>query len=102
MTTPGAAILLLHERVVLAQDVFAEIRIWRVPRPVAGSSHDLKYSLALVAARECVLRYDNEAGKGDHRHTADGREAAYAFRGGDALVADFWTEVDAWLARNRS
>jgi hypothetical protein len=96
------AILLLHERVVLSEDVFAEVRIWRVPEAVSGSAHDLKYSLALVAARRCGLRYDNEAGKGDHRHTADGREAPYAFRGADRLIADFWMEVDAWLARNRS
>ena len=102
MTTVSKATLLLHERVVLASDAFAEIRIWRVPRAVPGSAHDLKYSLALVAARRCVLRYDNEAGKGDHRHMADDREAGYAFRDADTLIADFWMEVDEWLARNRS
>lgn len=94
--------LLLRERVVLAEDMFAEIRIWRVPRPVRGSAHELKYALALVAAGRCVLRYDNEAGKGDHRHEEDGRETAYIFRGAETLVADFWAEVDEWLARNRS
>lgn len=102
MTTAGKAVLLLHERIVLAGDVFAEIRIWQVPRAVRGSSHDLKYSLALVATGECVLRYDNEAGKGDHRHTEGGGEAAYTFRDADTLIADFWTEVDQWLAANRS
>jgi hypothetical protein len=86
---------------VLAQDVFAEIRIWQVPQPVRGSQHDLKYSLALVARRHCVLRYDNEAGKGDNRHTEDGRETGYAFRDAEGLIADFWVEVDEWLARNR-
>ena len=101
-TTVSKAIPLLHERVVLARDVFAEIRIWRVPRSVLGSTHDLKYSLALVAARTCVLRYDNESGKGDHRHMEDGSEAAYAFRNADTLIADFWTEVDEWLVKNRS
>jgi hypothetical protein len=102
ITTVSKAILLLHERVVLARDVFAEIRIWLVPQSVPGSTHDLKYSLALVAARRCVLRYDNESGKGDHRHAEDGGEAAYAFRNADTLIADFWKEVDAWLERNRS
>lgn len=97
----GKTIPLLHERVVLASDVFAAIRIWRVPHAVRGSVHDLKYSLALVAGRECVLRYDNEAGKGDHRHMADGSEATYAFRSADDQIADFWMEVDEWLARNR-
>ena len=96
------AVPLLNERFVLAEDAFAEIRIWQVPRAVAGSSHDLKYSLALVAAGKCVLRYDNEAGKGDHRHMADGREAPYAFQAAEKLIADLWTEVNEWLARNRS
>jgi hypothetical protein len=86
---------------VVADDAFVEIRIWQVPRPVAGSLHDLKYSLALIAARRCVLRYDNEAGKGDHRHGEDGRETTYVFRGAERLVADFWAEVDEWLARSR-
>ncbi|WP_317208261.1 toxin-antitoxin system TumE family protein [Rhizobium halophilum] len=40
-----------------------DIKIWRVPKPVRGSLHDLKYSLALIANQACVLRYDNEAGK---------------------------------------
>ena len=98
----SGAILLLHERLVLAEDVFAELKVWQVPKTVPGSSHDLKYSLALVEAGTCVLRYDNEAGKGDHRHAPGGGEVAYVFRGADALMADFWTEVDEWLARNRS
>ncbi len=96
------ASLLLHERVVLAEDVFVEIRVWRVPRPVPGSAHDLKDSLALVAARRCVLRYDNEAGKGDHRHSQDGAEFPYPFDDAETLIADFWREVDEWMAANRS
>jgi hypothetical protein len=31
-------------------------------------AHELWYRLALVVGGKCVLRYDNEAGKGDHRH----------------------------------
>ena len=94
--------LLLHERVVLDEAVFVEIKVWQVPRSVRSSAHDLKYALALVADRVCVLRYDNEAGKGDHRHTADGREQAYRFRGVDALIEDFWGDVDAWMTHRSS
>jgi len=43
----------------------------------------------------CVLRYDNEAGKGDHRHV-DATETAYAFTTPDRLLADFWKDVDNW------
>ncbi len=43
---------------------------------VVGSAHSFKYSLAYVIHGMCVLRYDNEAGKGDHLHF-DGEESSY-------------------------
>ena len=58
--------LLLQRRVVTAPDAFVEIVIWRVPQPVAPSAHEFKYRLAYVVCGECVLRFDNERGKGDH------------------------------------
>lgn len=87
--------LLLDERHQLAEEAFAELRIWRVPNPVRGSAHDFKYALAFVVQAKCVLRYDNEAGKGDHRHFGDG-ENAYGFITIDRLLADFWVDVDEW------
>ena len=60
--------LLLDERHILGEAAFAEIVVWRVPVSVRGSAHEYRYRLALVLDGECVLRYDNEAGKGDHRH----------------------------------
>jgi len=44
------------------------------------------------------LRYDNEAGRGDHRHDADGQELPYAFRSVETLIEDFWKDVDTWKA----
>ena len=58
-----------------------------------ASAHRFKYRLALVVNGECVLRYDNEAGKGDHRHI-HGREEPYAFVDIDRLLADFRAEVE--------
>jgi len=89
---------LAHERHVLAEDVFAEIVVWRVPNAVKGSSHRFKYRLALIVAGECVLRYDNESGKGDHRH-AGKVESAYAFSSYEKLLADFWADVESWRQR---
>jgi len=86
---------LAHERHIIAEDVFAEIVVWRVPQQVKGSTHRLKYRLALVVAGTCVLRYDNEPGKGDHRHVG-GAEAPYAFSSYERLLTDFWADVDAW------
>jgi hypothetical protein len=65
--------------------------IWQVPVGLRGSDHDFKYRLALIVDGECVLRYDNEAGKGDHRHVG-GREEPIAFTA-EALVGEFLDEV---------
>lgn len=91
------AALLLRERQALTEASFVELVIWRVPRRVPGSAHDFKYSLALVAHGRCVLRYDNEAGKGDHRHV-EGQEVGYRFVDLASLQADFWADVDRWEA----
>jgi len=91
---------LTQERHILEQDAFVEIVVWRVPQPVRGSTHRLKYRLALVVGGECVLRYDNESGKGDHRHVGDA-ETSYAFTSYETLLAEFWADVDAWR-RQRS
>ncbi len=86
---------LADERHVLAEDAFAAIVVWRVPRPVKGSTHRFKYRLALIVAGECVLRYDNETGKGDHRHVGEA-ETVYVLSGYEQLLADFWADVDTW------
>lgn len=92
------AVVLIDERHVLGEDTFVEIVVWQVPQPVRRSTHQWKYRLALVVAGECVLRYDNEAGKGDHRHVG-GKEAPYAFQDYERLLADFWSDVEAWRRR---
>jgi hypothetical protein len=66
---------------------------------LSGSKHRYKYRLAFVVAGECVLRYDNEAGKGDHKHVR-GKEMKYRFVSVDKLVADFFEEVKRWRDEN--
>ena len=76
LTTPASvaivsnmkAALLLHERRDIAEDRFVELVVWQVPRSVRASTHLFKYRLAFLVGGLCVLRYDNEVGKGDHRH----------------------------------
>lgn len=86
---------MLNERHILSEDAFVEMVVWRVPSPVAGSAHRFKYRLALVVNGRCVFCYDNEQGKGDHRHTGED-EAPYVFTTPRALVEDFWNDVDNW------
>ncbi len=86
---------MLRERRLLSRGLFVELVVWQVPAPVRGSSHTFKYRLALVADGECVLRYDNEAGKGDHRHLGS-TELPYSFTSASQLLADFWADVEDW------
>ena len=89
------AVALIRRRVVLAEDAFAEVAIWRVSQPLSPSRHGFKYRLAYVVASQCVLRYDNERGKGDHRHVGT-VEAPYAFSTPDQLMADFNADIARW------
>ena len=87
---------LLDERHVLSESAFAELVVWRVPTPVRGSKHEFRYRLALVVDGECVLRYDNEAGKGEHRHVGE-KQHECRFRSAEQLLADFWSDVEEML-----
>jgi len=87
--------LMLNERHALNEVSFVEMVIWRLPAPLPGSGHSFKYRLALVVNGSCVLRYDNETGKGDHKHTGE-KEIPYDFSSPQALLNDFWIEVDNW------
>jgi hypothetical protein len=89
------AALLLDERHVVAENAFVELVVWRLVSRLPGSGHDFKYRLALVVAGRCVLRYDNESGKGDHRHVGK-KEHLYVFSTPQRLLDDFWNEVDRW------
>ena len=89
------AVLILDDRYPQGDHAFVAVRVFRVPTQVPGSAHDLKYSLAYVVDGECVLRFDNEAGKGDHFHRGK-TEAQYVFSSLEQLLADFWTAVDDW------
>ena len=84
--------LLLRERFVLSQRAFAEIVIWRLSACLPGSMHRFKYRLAYVANRRCMLRFDNEAGKGDHKHVGE-IQVPYGFSELETLQSDFWIAV---------
>src|SRR5258706_15476342 len=93
------AIELVRTRIVYAEDAFAELVLWQLPKPLPGSTHRFKYRLAYVVRGVCVLRYDNESGKGDHRHYV-GKERSYAFRNPDELIAAFESDIARWNREN--
>ncbi len=89
--------LMIKERIVLSKDTFAEIVVWFVSPALHGSTHGFKYRLVLVINNKCVLRYDNETNKGDHKHIED-CEQSYTFTTIEDLLSDFWVDVDNWRA----
>ena len=91
--------LLIDRRIVVSENAFVEISWWRVPCPVPGSRHEFKYRMAYFVDGICVLRYDNEAGKGDHRHEGDA-ETAIVFHSPDQILADFANEARRWNDEN--
>ena len=74
-------------------------RPWAMPRLLLRFTRLLQRpvepALAYVVNGVCVVRYDNEIGKGDHRHIG-GVETPYRFRSPDAMQADFWLDVAQW------
>ncbi|MBK6717051.1 MAG: hypothetical protein IPG57_18755 [Burkholderiales bacterium] len=91
---------LLRRRVADEFGGFAEYVVWLLPQPLPPSQHPYKYRLAYVVDQRCVLRYDNERGKGDHRHF-DGVEQPYTFSSPRRLVADFEADIARWQHENR-
>ena len=66
--------------------------IWQVPEPVPPSEHRIEYRLVYVVDGERVIGYDNERGKGDHRHLR-GDETLYHFKDVPTLIRDFLRDV---------
>ena len=87
--------LMLDERHILSETAFVEMVGWRFSSPLSESPHGFKYRLALVVGGRCVLRYDDETGKGDHKHVGN-EEIPYFFTTLKALLDDFWRDVDQW------
>ena len=86
------ATLRLRTRLVLPDGSIVEMVAWNLPEASAERPHGLKYRLYCGRGGACLVRYDNEAGKGDHVHYGD-REAPYRFSSLEKLVADFLADV---------
>ncbi len=65
-----------------------EMKIWQVPETVPGSRHRLKYSLFYGRPGQRLIGYDNEHGRGDHRHV-EGKQLPYTFTTAEQLIEDF-------------
>ena len=86
------ALLVLRSRTAVDGGI-VEMVVWQVPAPVPPSGHLFKYRLVFIRQGERIVGYDNERGKGDHRHLA-GLEEAYRFVDVDTLIRDFLSDVE--------
>ncbi|HHY9538421.1 TPA: toxin-antitoxin system TumE family protein [Escherichia coli] len=78
----------------LGESEYIRIKIWEVAPAVLGSRHNFKYSMAYVVDGVCVMCYDNERGKGDHKHIG-AQEISTHFVSIEQLIADFLHDVES-------
>ena len=84
---------IFYDKTVLPDDSIVEMTIWLLPKSSAERPHRLKYSLFFGRDGVRLVGYDNERGKGDHRHVLS-KEEAYRFVDVETLVADFLRDVE--------
>jgi len=87
-----SASLLTNIKSILGDEFILQMKVWKLPTPTLERPHGFKYSLFFGRPGERIVGYDNEAGKGDHRHYRD-REETYLFRSYDQLIEDFMADV---------
>jgi hypothetical protein len=87
--------LITRFRDIAADGSGIEMVVWKVSEPVPPSTHGYKYRLVYVKSGVRVLGFDNERGKGDHKHLG-GVELPYRFVDVEKLIEDFIAEVEKW------
>jgi len=87
--------LIFRDRIVDADGHLREMVIWRIPQPVVPCIHPYKYRLVYVVDGRRVVGYDNERGKGDHKHF-NHDELPYVFKDVRTLMVDFETDIARW------
>ncbi len=83
---------IFYDKAVFPDGSVVEMTIWQLPEATFERPHGLKYSLYFGREGRRLVGYDNERGKGDHKHIGDA-EYPYEFFDVDTLVADFIADV---------
>ena len=90
---------LFYDKATLPDGSIVEMTIWQLPQATTERVHGLKYSLFYGRYGKRIVAYDNELGKGDHKHVG-AVESRYRFVSVEKLVSDFLRDVDK--ARKKS
>lgn len=92
--------LLLHTKRQDGQGNVAEVVIWKLPKATPDRPHAIKYRLYFGDAKgRCLVRYDNESGKGDHKHIGQ-KEIAYKFKNIEKLMRDFIKDINELIGKS--
>lgn len=87
--------LILDTKTVLADGRVIQRKVWKLPQMTGGRPHALKYRLYCGKNGKVIVRYDNETGKGDHRHVGPAEvESAYVFVSLVQLLIDFDADIE--------
>jgi hypothetical protein len=86
------SVLIENQKFTLDNGAIVQIRVWQLDQRTFERPHGLKYSLFYGRPGERIVGYDNETGKGDHRHYRR-REEPYRFTTFERLITDFWGDV---------
>ena len=87
--------LILDTKTVLADGRIIQRKIWMLPQTTEGRPHALKYRFYCGKSGKTIVRYDNETGKGDHRHAGSEEvESVYVFVSLVQLLIDFDTDIE--------
>ena len=89
------AVLLARTKDVRSDGSIVEVIVWQLSAPLPPSEHLYKYRLYYGAGGVSRVRYDNERGKGDHRHVGE-KEEGYDFTTIDQLLNDFERDIAEW------
>lgn len=89
------AVLLACAKEVRDDGSIVEVVVWQLPESVPPSTHASKYWLYYGAGGVSRVRYDNERGKGDHRHVG-AEEQSYVFSSVEQLLEDFRSDIERW------
>ncbi|WP_353239295.1 DUF6516 family protein [Limnohabitans sp.] len=84
---------IFYDKAVLPDGFIVEMVIWQLPTSSPERPHGLKYRLYFGRDRQRIVGYDNERGKGDHKHILD-VEKRYKFTTPEKLVEDFLADIE--------
>lgn len=82
-----------YDKALLPDGSIVEMVIWQLPKSSSERPHGLKYRLYYGKDNERVVGYDNEHGKGDHKHIYN-TEKRYRFTSVEKLIADFLADIE--------